>query len=347
MAPRFFILDFFKKIKYAKSLPRWARHISLAGRTDDSDGWSRPFRRATHRRLGGRKGERVMDLKELEKYRPIRYGGLLVLAWLALSILAGMGFRFLLQKAVDDSNFVWQCAGFLSAAVLLIGVLVFRANNYWRRNVRGYALCGWRGDKGEIQWGVATEVRDLSLVLALGGWFRRSHIVCWAGKFREGVGAKAMLSRWRVKLVDIHAQAITVRLTDRCGDRVTVSAGNALEIFERFSARLWQDVVRHGLITECVLTSERGEAKKRAEEFEGKWKTACQQREDALVVVAEAIERIDAAKRFIKSKEAQRIREWLDGKLAAMAPMGAPGTVLGAREMLTQPVVCGIGVRAG
>ncbi len=292
-----------------------------------------------------------MDWKEVEKYRAIRYGGLRVLVWMALSVLAGTGFGFFLEKAISDPNIAWQSAGCLSVVVLLVGVLVFRANNYWRRNVWGYVLWCWRDDKGEVQWAIGqTALHELAIGLALGGWFRRSRTTCSAVTFREGVNSKEMLSQWRVKLVRIHTNtgAIIVRLTDRCGDRVTVNAKDALEILERFSARLealtntWDAVVRHGLIAERVRTEERDEAKKRAEEFERKWKTACQQREDALSTIAEAIGRIDATRRFIKSDQAQTVRAWLNGRLAAMAPVGAPGTMLGARETLTQPAACAI-----
>ncbi len=286
-----------------------------------------------------------MDLYEVEKYRPIPRGGLKLLVALMMYVMISLGVAalngwatFVLTSKVPDLA-VSVSIGVGSTIVLfLLSLLGSRYpiswfRDYWRRNVWGYVLWCWRDDKGEVQWAIGqTALHELAIGLALGGWFRRSRITCPAVTFREGVNSKEMLSRWRVKLVEIHActQTIIVRLKDWRGDRVTVNAKDALEILERFSARLealdnlWDAIVRHGLIAERVRTEERDEAKLEILKLRGDLASVKSELENALVVIDKAIAAIKNTSRLGKSKEAQRIREGLIDGLVHSAPMGHP-----------------------
>lgn len=265
-----------------------------------------------------------MDMQEVEKYRPIPWEGVRLLAWVALAALVALGGAFFLGMIFPEASLsleFWK--GWMILFVIALTVLfrlgARRINGYWERNVRGYTLWGWRDFQGEVKWEIALILPyDLAIGVALGGWFRRSRIICSAVTFCEGVDSKKMLSRWRVNFVQIHANtgAIIVRLTDRYGNRVTVNAKDALEILERFSARLeaftntWDAVVSHGFIVEHVLTKERDEAR--------------QQLKDAIAQIVGTVDHLDATKRFIKSKQAQEIRRGLVCELERLLPQYDP-----------------------
>jgi hypothetical protein len=331
-----------------------------------------------------------MDLQELKKYRPIPRGGLKLLAGVVVIFFACVGVGFLLEESTTAA-WAWLSAGGLFTTMLTIVAILSRIDDYWRRNVKGCSIAVFRDDAGNCQmegphtreiirvgmklWG------RIVLILPLGGWFNRAYILCsenYVGK--SGISAERELSKWRVEVVDIHTQAIVVRLIDRRGDRVTVSAKDALEILERFSARLeaftntWDAVVSHGLIVERVfvkeheetqrvfrehlnklfqlvdaatghvvpptgedtadwtvtqvrrLITERDEAKRKLKEAlarEGEeigrvnklaWKYA--------ELLMHVIDRLDATKRFIKSRQALEIRKELMCELHQCLPSG-------------------------
>lgn len=265
-----------------------------------------------------------MDWNELKKYRPIPKGGLKVAALVVIDLMVGFGVAALIAFFYKWFELVgfWVCGSTVSSFMLVADIFAAHDklfSGFWRRNVRGYTLWGWRDENDRVRWELALVLPyDLAIGVALGGWFRRSRIICSAVTFREGVNSKEMLSKWRVKVAQIHVctRTIIVRLTDRCGDRVTVNAKDALEILERFSARLeaigngWQDVVRHGLIYERVRTTERDEA--------------VRQRDHAFLAMLKADAAIKGTSRFQKSKDAKRIREGLIRDILEIAPADHP-----------------------
>ena len=277
-----------------------------------------------------------MDLQEVEKYRAIPRGGLKLLVFPVL-LLLWVGAIWVVVLFVPGDLWVNEDA---VNAIIFLTVALFMSvffplfcshpikwlRDYWRRNVRGCSIAVFKDDAGNCQMEgpytreiIRTGMWPISLILPLGGWFNRAYILCaknYVGK--PGVNADEHLSKWRVELValHVHTEAVTVRLVDRLGDRVTVSAKDALEILERFSARLegctntWDAVVSYILIAERVRTAERDEAQ--------------HQLKDAIAQIVGAVDHLDATKRFIKSKQAQAIRRGLVCELNRLLPPDDP-----------------------
>jgi hypothetical protein len=308
------------------------------------------------------------------------------LGFVATLVLTGNGVlitMFMYKWIPDLPGDLEILPGVLLGMSIMLGVTIYATTgsrrrwieDYWRRNIRGYEACFWiKNDEG-VDPDVSIWVEEMRrppywapcemngrgkifLRVPLGGWFRRSGLLYRIGG--EYPNLQRMPFRaWRVivrKPITDPLVGACIEVIDGKGDRIPFTVSATLRFAEWLSAggiQEWRhqvpDLLRAVFESRAELnrtSDERDEVKKRAEELERKWKTACQQREDALSAIAEAIGRIDATKRFIKSDQAQTIRTWLNGRLAAMAPVGAPGTVLGARETLTQPAACEIGVRA-
>ncbi|MFA5413678.1 MAG: hypothetical protein WC348_04030 [Patescibacteria group bacterium] len=303
-----------------------------------------------------------MDLQELEKYRPIPWGGLHILIWLLLvPLLAAFGCAYLATKIPGYPFDFWGAWVSSCAAMFVVGLSRRRRaelRDYWQKTVRAYNAWFWRDEKQKIQVSFTRRGKKGDedsnplpcpvIKVPLGGWFNSS-----GGVYRRHFNEVGLAQGWKVRFPsDPWRNALSphVTLIDAEGHSITLGIGVALDFCEYYFTgdRTTEWLLPVDVMLEEIkrLSRERDEAKKRAEELERKWKMACQQREDALSAIAEAIGRIDATKRFIKSDQGQAIRTWLNGRLAAMAPVGAPGTVLGVRETLTQPAACEIGVRA-
>ncbi|MBI5071826.1 hypothetical protein HZB93_02980 [Candidatus Falkowbacteria bacterium] len=302
-----------------------------------------------------------MDLQEVQKYRPIPKGGLKLLVFPLLFLLSATVLWVIVHYDLDKEKWVMRGGIILGLVTILmlaeiIGVRhpIRWLRDYWWRNVKGYNAWYWRDEEQKIQVSFtrrgekedeyAVFLKCPVIKVPLGGWFNS-----WGCVYRHRFNEVGQAQGWKVRLPsDPWRNALSphVTLVDAENHSITPDIGTALDFCEYYfiDDRVYEWILRASVMLVDIkrLMAERDEAKKRAEELEGKWKTACRQREDALSVIAEAIGRIDATKRFIKSDQAQAIRKWLSGRLAAMAPVGAPGTMFGARETLTQPAACEI-----
>lgn len=229
----------------------------------------------------------------------------------------------------------------------LAGLLWLQA--YWHRNVVGYEIwCVYLPDSSSPphiiylreSWRNPVIERGFAIILPLGGWFNRPQIVC-SQSYRPNKSIKACeeLAKWRVELVAIcvETKAIIVRLEDRQGDRIQMSVENALQVLNEFAAQLkaWSNT--WGAILSSFIIDKECGARKLAElqakldeqnakaleqvaalgDLKG---TVAFQTKETLTLIETAIQRLDGTKRFINSKQAQAIREWLVEELFKRIP---------------------------
>lgn len=285
-----------------------------------------------------------MELREVEKFRPIPRGGLklLVFPLLILSVMATIWVSTLFVIGKD----AWANKGFVAlltliSAASIVGMPLFISRyplrwsgDYLRRNVRGHNAWFWR-DEGEIRVVVTRrgkgEGKDLKfpsscpiIKIPLGGWFNSSGGVYWC-HFDGKVGR---VQGWTVKRPswirdDVHFPRAT--LIDSEGQSITIYVGTALDFFKyRTNSVDWSWVVDGMLEDIKRLGQERDEVKKRAETLEGELSTVRDRLDCALRAMDEAIVGIKNTSRLGKSKEAKRIREGLIEDLLQIAPSGHP-----------------------
>lgn len=301
-----------------------------------------------------------MELREVQKYRPIPWEGVRLLAWVALAALVALGGAFFLGMIFPEASLslaFWKGWVILCAIVLtaLFRLGAQRINGYWERNVRGYEACFWIDKDEGVDPDVGIWVEEMRrppdwapcelngrgkifLRVPLGGWFRKR------GQLFRVVNETNKLYRapfraWRI----IVRQPITdpligsyIEVIDGKGDRIPLTVSETLRFAAWLSAggiQEWRHEVPYLLRavresrTELNETrDERDEAKKRVETLEGELGAAVAGREDAIAAIDNAIIAIDATKRFQHhpSKEAKRIREGMIQDLLRLAPVGHP-----------------------
>jgi hypothetical protein len=282
-----------------------------------------------------------MDMKEVEKYRPIPRGGLKLLAGVAVIALACVGIGFLLEESTTVA-WAWLSAGGSFTTMLTVGAFVLGLGDYLRRNVTGYNVWFWRDEEQKIRVSFTRrntkEDRDSSplpcpvIKVPLGGWLNSTGCVyrLWFGKVGRAQG-------WRVRFPsDPWRNALSphVTLINAEGHSVTLGIGIALDFCEYYftgdRTTEWLLPVDVMLGDIKRLTAERDEAKKRIETVQEELRRAesqvdCWLREACKwnAVIREAIVRLDATKRFVKSKQGREVREWLAARLKELDPMGS------------------------
>lgn len=252
--------------------------------------------------------------KEIEVARPKE--NYLLMFVCILGVLTGVGY-------FGDIRLLFFPPIFLGAGVglfILFAVMISDGwvKKFWCNNIIGHILIVNRNDDGSLNGlvvsrtdyydhvDIALQVNNrINLVIPIGGWFNRPRIICadnFAG--REGIDHKKYVEQWRVECVGIfqltNSTLIMVYLNDRRGDRVRVDVGSALTVLERFGANLerlvneWEAVVKGLLIGDNINRE--------------KIATLEKDRIAAIVVMEDAVRKLDDAKRFIKSTQAQAIR---------------------------------------
>jgi len=273
-----------------------------------------------------------MDLRELEKYRPIPWGGARLLAWVASTLLIALGCAYLATKIPGYPLNFWGALMLSCAATFAVSFSRQRREvlrDYWRRNVRGYLFWCGRDSQGKMQWGIKwTTLGDLAIGLPLGGWFRRR------GQIKTVVHlVHERLVGWSLRrCVEGEAFELVYRhRDDKVEERISVSAESALHYLEIVASGELRHLGLSGLVsyldkTRDVAQSERDEAKKRVGELKSELGVNTHWLDEALAALDRAIVAIDATRRFKHhpSKEAQRIREEMIADLLRIAPLGHP-----------------------
>lgn len=295
-----------------------------------------------------------MDWKELERYRPIPWGGVkFFLGLVATLVLTANGalIALFMHKWIPDLPGDLEIApGVFLGMSIMLGVWIYAVTgsrrewleNYWRRNVKGHNAWFWCDDKGKVQWGISrlAEERILALCLPLGGWFRKGRID--RGVF-DSIGmcdsiSRSWFKRWQVKLTTLNQWRVSVELRDPEGGRACLDVEVALELGQ---AVRWCGGNKEATVSSAIellladrqkVHSERDETKLKVLALRGELASAESELGNALAVIDKAIVAIKNTSRLGKSKEAQRIREGLVNGLVHSAPMGHP-----LRERYEQP----------
>lgn len=301
--------------------------------------------------------EKPKDPNDPREYLPVPHGGpillgqaiiVAILTALCVGIAIAGGF---LHARIDDS-----VIKFFAKILLVVGAggagsifaLWYRwmwrdASEYWLRNIRGYRLaCFLKSDDSGrpvlSHWVIAPGnvltsegVSAATLVLPLGGWFPRTTIVA---PEKEGYpwlwGSVQLRLRYPLRSLDDIGNR-SVQITDRHGDRLTVTVQRALEVFEQHGVNIltrgldgWQSAfnlafehserfVRERDAVQAQLTRE-GLASEYAHRM---WR-------NALGEVEAAIQRIKGTSRFGSSIEALRIRIYLLERFRDLVPTPRP-----------------------
>jgi flagellar biosynthesis protein FliQ len=309
--------------------------------------------------------EEPKDPNDPREYQSVPQGGLIllgqaimvvVLMALCVGILVG-GFR--LHGAVEDvtlSLFGYVLAivgGVAGLVVLFFGCcwLLPDVRKYWLRTVCGYRLACWREQPVEgaverklsfrvLAPGVELDSRDaqhLTLVLPLGGWFRRPYIMVPTDD-----RSHRLLRDVRVKIVhfallvhrDGETKAIeqsTVHLTDRHGNRLIITVQQALELLElhgdnvlAYALGAWRSAFDLAYERSEAFGKELDRARQELRNMKDEREHANRMWRSALGEISAAIQRIKDTSRFGSSIEALRIRIYLLKQFRNLVPTPRP-----------------------
>lgn len=260
-----------------------------------------------------------MKIQEMEQYEPVHIWHLLapmMMWWLWIE-----GIFWIKQNSENSA------VGILFVIVTFVGCFIFVRHplgEYWRRNVRGYVAAFWleeekllakvflRGDPALYGYG---EFQGSVIALPLGGWFAETkllYLLSYQSRPYELIG-QSRLAYWRVELVGWVAGGshtlTTVRLVDRNGDGVTLFVQGALAVFNEYVVKdmlcrppnSWSGIMNHLVASEHLLREE--------------LVSRTVQRDSLLAVIKLAISCLQESKRFVHSKEGERLRHLLTEKL--------------------------------
>lgn len=280
--------------------------------------------------------EKPKDPNDPRGYLPVRNGaGRLVTFASVIVAMTAMVYSLWTHATTFEANGI---ANGIMCAVLS-GVIVRFAlkevapelRAYWRRNVRGYRLACWIGsdsssDHRELRHVVIAPgnvlksegVSACTLVLPLGGWFCRSAMIVAPEK--EGYpwlwGSVQLHLRYPLRSLDNIGDR-SIQITDRHGDRLTVTVQRALEFFEQHGVNALAGAL-DGWRSAFDLAYER------SQRFGVELAHECEARRITLGVIKEAILRIKASSRFGASIEALRIRIFLLERFRGLVPTPRP-----------------------
>ncbi len=283
---------------------------------------------------------------DLNRYLPIENGGW----WLAsfVFVITPLYLWYLARswagvvEAAADLDFVYILSFALTYIFTLvplfaIGILRFQwysgaewrkestlpwpltyLSEYWRRNVRGYNFACWhnyyrkvcfapvkRGEKRPVISGLRGEYRKPFITFPLGGWGRRRGGLWDHSRYGLDGEGGYRIKGWTVKRcgpVNLGEPGATLisRIDDE-GQSLTQDVHAALNHFTYcFYSRqlfLWRNEIPK-LLREIAQLQAHREKDQEMLAF-------------AVKALKEAVDELDASKRFIKSKEAQRLRERL------------------------------------
>lgn len=257
----------------------------------------------------------VENEEQLESYKPIPKGGakfFISLMFLAMMVLAICVGGVLTGSAVLVAGSIFT-AGPLSmwvASVIMGQNPISWFREYWKRNVRGHRIWYRLDEEGEVVREIdqlSTEKiprGKISLELYLGGWFKRPRVIesgiCWDATVR----------------VRQHKNSGVVTLIDESGDRVRLFIEDALRILSHSHAPRfldWPEIVRK-------LLTDLSETKQLNRDLNGEFNGLKIKRDALLIVLEQIIDQIQDTSRFGKSKEAQRLREYVENELLYYLP---------------------------
>ena len=229
---------------------------------------------------------------------------------------------------------------------------------WWDRNVDGYNAWFWiRVDGGvnpdvgilvtrrNVQFRVLRpfdSVGTVFLSVPLGGWFR------WNKRVRNGlylVESYGTARVWRVRVdqpvahfANSHHPCIEV--IDDFGDKVSLTVSGAMQFIHENhggvgGSQEWRNAVprfvrllretRQTLVSERRHTETlRQQVAHLQEAFQRVSAAQAQDQNGVFLLLEEIIQRLDASKRYIKSKQAQALRVWLVERLLVLLPPNDP-----------------------
>lgn len=284
----------------------------------------------------------------LGRYKPIKDAGQRLLKGIVLASLAVFLFLTSLPYILWNIHGL-SCANllyvktfitYLGSGVIVLAWIIsvsFSLRNnlvgdYISCNIIGYEVVCWRDNKGKTHKKIFPRLiffggRPFSstyfdckiyLSLPLGGWFAR-------GKIFNG---KHIVKQWHVSLKRCFRYSsdeqivLVVSLSDHCGDSVTVKAEEMFNIVDDPTLNKWESLVKHLLTFEHDARDRFNKLKEKQSELEDAKVTAEFKNDASLSVLIQTIDRLEATKRFIKSKQAQEIRAWLIDELLKILPDG-------------------------
>lgn len=245
----------------------------------------------------------MVNREELKEYQAIPHGGLkIIFCILTTSLIIAIYLRFGIDGAM---------------AVMVFTVIIFwiivkdlinndsALRNYWRRNVIGYKMYLFRQPYSPTilitkrnespPFDIFTDQRSVMFIVSLGGWFHRSVIT------------SPNSTKWQIELVKIDAlSAIRVRLRHPDGNSLILTAESALTLLTNYS---------NGALLPLggIIGAARAQAAEQKERLDL-----------ALDAMEKTVASLDDTRRFIKSKEAQGIRQRLTEGLLRVLPNDDP-----------------------
>ncbi len=254
---------------------------------------------------------------ELAASRPLRLGGLRVLIALVVSNLFGIFTTYVVLRRPPGDAITAGFAGIVgSVAVLIPLALVLTGcgnpvdwlRQYWRRNVRGYAVTYWLDNQGKLmgriscrrlQYWRSAFLCSPTIYLPLGGWLHRPSFVDRDDNLHKFYGVRVRWPRFELT-------PDKVWVADRDGAYVKLWMIDALVLWGARGSCMGHDW------SEICVTMVRN-----LERLEREHQTA-------LTVLLDVYDRIVATKRFIKSTQAKAIADDLRQKLNGLLPFDHP-----------------------
>jgi len=252
-------------------------------------------------------------IKWLDKYRAIPYGGL-AMSMMGTFVLALVIICFLLFPA---GAAIALSIG-LMVTVLSISIntgWISEIEKYWEKNVRGYYACFYRhegnivittAEHGHPQLDLVEEEckATVGVFIPLGGWSVQAYVKYLDKKLYIRVRERPEGYRFNIFVRDCQGQGIWLDVN---------SSLQILEDKTRYAGNIfcpWDSYIQHLFDSRRLIDASR----------EDVWK----KHSSLLSLIKETIVRIDATKRFIKSKQAREIREWLLNEALSSLPKDRP-----------------------
>ena len=198
-------------------------------------------------------------------------------------------------------------------------ILLPELTKVWKFRIKGTSLiCAYNKESKDLTYyflprGQRPKDHDIALVIPVRGWFSDPHIVL---RNDEWMHLRAT-GRWTIiyplsRYFNGGIDELSIRLKDWDGNTARLRPMAVMSIISRFSG-LREDGFPKARL-DFVITSLLGgeaEAEQRRQEDMAAVLRLLYNRSADLDLVLEAVKRLDASKRFIKSEEAKAIREWL------------------------------------
>jgi len=234
----------------------------------------------------------------LEQYVSMKPNSMLVPILFGALLIVDLCLAFAAETEGEIKVFIWS----VLPGLLIVNALLWAF--LWRTNIRGYNLfVEWEPHSAKLD--PVTELLDINfkytvlprgsnmcatcaLMIPLGGWFNRGRIIGFP---------HAGLPNWRLKLLAVNYNSLSIRVSHH---------GNTLILNESAIATM-VDIMRGWSVDLRALPS-------RLVQLQAERNGLKSDLGAALTAMETTIRAISTSRRFVQSKEAGKIRNWLTGQ---------------------------------